>query len=147
MGIHRVSRFRSSRRGFAYVTTLAYFIALAGVISVVLRDNVLRRSWSRTHEDAVRATYLAESGVAEAMHAIATQSRTDTVDGTIGLGRFSATWAPVRDAPGVVEIVSVGTMESYTPTPVRKTLCVRVRVPPTARDGLMQPTTLSWEMR
>lgn len=147
-----IGRLRRTSRGFAYVATLVLVVVFVAMVTAALRSNAKRHTWLRLQKDGVRAQCLAESGVAEAMNAIAAKRQTDTMDGTIGLGRFSAKWAPVENAAGVdstdvLEIVSVGTIQSRIPAPIRRTVRVRVRVARPFPNAPIQLTTLSWEKR
>ena len=118
------------RQGIALVATLALLIFLSAMIAEVIRGNVSQRRYLRLRRSAAVALRLAESGVAEALRAIARQSgesQIETADS--GGGNFHVEWREERPGARTYEIRSVGINDTENLDAARRTVKVRVQVP------------------
>ncbi len=145
MTTHRLFSHDRNRRGIAFVATLMLFAIFMMMVAVALRANARHRARLRVQRNAAQALCLAESGVAEALHLMATTNTKTNCARTIGKGEFSASWSPVKDARGVMEIVSVGEVRATGPTTIRKVVRVQVRTAP-AGGSASRPVILSWQI-
>lgn len=145
MTTHRLFSHDRSRRGIAFVATLMLFAIFMMMVAVALRANARHRARLRVQRNAAQALCLAESGIAEALHLMATTNTKTNCARTIGKGEFSARWSPVKDARGIMEIVSVGESRASGPTTIRKVVRVRVRTAP-AGGSASRPVILSWQI-
>jgi Tfp pilus assembly protein PilX len=118
------------RRGIALVATLALIIFLSAMIAEVIRGNVAQRRYLRVRRSETVALCLAESGVAEALRAIARQSGENKIETADSGGRkFRVEWREERPGAHTYEIRSVGINDSEDLASARRTVKVRAQVP------------------
>jgi hypothetical protein len=117
------------QRGIALIVTLALIIFLSAMIAEVIRGNVAQRRCLRLRRSETAALCLAESGVAEALRAIALQSGGNRIETTISVSRkFRVEWREERPGTGTYEIRSVGINDTEDLAPARRTVKVRAQV-------------------
>ena len=88
---------RRDERGFAMIATLVLFVFLTVMIAAVLKGNATRRNYLRTRRRQMIALCMAESGVQEALHALAARSpEISSLARVVGSDRFEARWAPLK---------------------------------------------------
>jgi hypothetical protein len=115
-------------------------IFLTAMIAVVIRGNVAQRKYLRLRRSEIVALCLAESGVAEALRAIALQSGGNRIETAVsGSRRFRVEWREERPGTRTYEILSVGINDTEDLAPARRTVRIRAQVP----VGL-PPQVLSW---
>lgn len=130
--------------GSAYIATLVLFIIMVSMMTLALRANGIRRTELRIQADVARAFSLAESGLAEAVHALSLKAEAGELKGQIGHGAFSATWTPVENEQNVFRVVARGSIPTRLPTPMRKTIHATVKRHPQAPGQPAQAQVLSW---
>ncbi len=120
---------RRSRRdgGFALVTVLALTAILAMMIAAAIQGNVAQRKYLRLREDEARARCLAESGIAEALRAIANQAQTPSLERTTPDGTFRVAWK--ETSPRLFEIRATGSSQFGSCDPVRRAVTVVASAP------------------
>ena len=145
MNVNMNMKGRRNARGFAMIATLVLFGFLTVMIAAVLRGNATRRNYLRMRRHQMVALCMAESGVQEALHALATRSpEIFSLERGVGSGRFEARWARVEGADDVYEIVSIGTAYAGESASAVKRVRVRVKLQDRG-DGLPAAArTLSW---
>ena len=115
-------------------------IFLSAMIAVVIRGNVAQRRYLRLRRSETVALGLAESGVAEALRAIALQSGENRIETAVsGSRKFRVEWREERAGTRIYEIRSVGINDTEDLAPARRTVRIRAQVP----VGL-PPQILSW---
>jgi len=125
-----------NRRGIALIATLALLIFLAAMMGAVFRANITQRRYLNVRQDSMAALCLAESGVQEALQALASNRVLSEAEGkpeeslrrAVGDGSFHAKRSPVPSAANVYEITSTGIAHPGDPVSPRKTIKVRVQV-------------------
>ena len=130
--------------GSAYIATLVLFIIMVSMITLALRANGIRRTELRIQADVARAFSLAESGLAEAIHALSLKAEAGELEGRIGHGVFSATWTPIENRQNIFRVVARGTMPTRLPAPMRKTVHPTVNLLPQTPGQPPQAQVLSW---
>jgi Tfp pilus assembly protein PilX len=129
------------RQGTALIATLVLMIFLSLMIAVVIRGNLVQSKYLRFRRSQAAALSLAESGVAEALRAIALQSGRSEIEATLSAERgFRVKWREERTGTHVYVIRSVGTDDTLALV-ARRAVEVRAE----ARAG--QPARiLSWSL-
>jgi len=128
------------RQGVALLATLALMTLLSLMIAIVIRGNMEQRKYLRLRRAQTAALCMAESGVAEALRAIAAQSGETSIsladkDG----GEFHVEWSRKEAAQGFYEIRSLGLSNPASAIPARRVVKVRAFMPPG-----QPPRIVSW---
>jgi len=117
---------RRRESGVALIATLMLFLFLVAMIGAALRGNATRRRYLRTRRDGMSALYLAESGVHEALHALASGRATGSLHRSAGRGGYTASWRPLRGKTAAYEITAVGVSGTGVAGSPRRRVRVRV---------------------
>jgi type II secretory pathway pseudopilin PulG len=121
----------AGRRGIALIATLVLLIFLAAMIATVLQGDVAQRRQVRLRRSQNIALALAESGVAEAIRAIARQSGENKIESGVSADRkFQVEWHEAQGGAGAYEIRSIGINDSDALVSAHRVVRVRAEVPP-----------------
>jgi Tfp pilus assembly protein PilX len=130
-------------QGLALLATLALMTFLSLMIAVVIRANMAQRKYLRSRRSQSVALCLAESGVAEALRAIALQSGRNEIEATLSGGRkFRAEWREESAVARIYEIRSVGTDDTLD-LAARRAVKVRAQVPAGQPARILSWTSLA----
>jgi hypothetical protein len=117
------------RRGIALVATLVLMTFVSLMIAEVMRGNLAQRRYLRVRRSETVALGLAESGVAEALRAIARQGGENKIETDLSVSRkFRVEWREDRPGSRTWEIRSVGINDTEDLVPARRIVKVRAEV-------------------
>jgi len=135
---------RLRQRGFAVIIALTLLALLAVMTTAILRETAAQRRYHRLLKEQAAARCLAESGIAEAMHALAHKPGVNALARKVRDGKLTARWQPAADAANVYVVTAEGIARADEPGAFRMSLSARVEVRPQG-DG--RPATVrivSW---
>lgn len=114
--------------GIALIATLVLLVSLTMLIAVVFQGNMTQRKYIRLRQEEAQALCLAESGVNEAIRAIARQGAETTLERAAGAGAFRVRWQETQAGANIYEVRAVGIVDVEDADSSRREVTVHVQV-------------------